>query len=395
MAVVARGAPWKGEWAWTFDWSAGTAILLGPLLAGMAAFEAADSKAFDRHIALPTARRRIVAVVAPLIGPALVVFGAYGLGAVAAVLLSVAHHPTDRPNPTVLILGLLLLLVWGLVGLGLGQVANRSIAGPVAWLGGLAVTVGSTSLPFAHVVRLGASSGSLAGLELRAPIVVAFALSYSALALLAFRLAKGGRGHGLGRLTIPVLSVAVLVSGGWVVRDDQLYGPATVPRWRCSSGGAIPRVCLLVGNTAQLDAWHRGLGELAHVMTAHGLKPMQTYRQRAPGRSVESGEGVVSASARMNQRPPTLTQLADTLATPADCPAFAARLPPTKALDAQHWLAGYVAQLTRPAEGNERDPRVLSWMRSTPFTEQAAWARAAYAKLAACDLTALDSPRHE
>ncbi|WP_270887417.1 hypothetical protein [Pedococcus sp. 5OH_020] len=178
FTLLARGAPWRGEWAWTFDWVAGSSILSGPLFAGMAAYETAHDRPFDRGVAGPTAARKAVAALAPLTGPAAAVLSAYAGAIVVAGGVSWGQRPTDRMNPTMLLLGGLVLAVFGLAGTAVGQVLAPIPAALCAWLGGLAVTLGSAAVGVPHLFRIGAATGSLAGLGLRPSVVVAYCLVY-------------------------------------------------------------------------------------------------------------------------------------------------------------------------------------------------------------------------
>ena len=99
FVLVSRGAPWRGEWLWTFDWVAGASILLGPVLAGAAAYEVATYRTFDLGLARPSARRRVLATVVPVLGPLAATVAPFVVGTTIAVELSWPLHPTDRFSP--------------------------------------------------------------------------------------------------------------------------------------------------------------------------------------------------------------------------------------------------------------------------------------------------------
>lgn len=397
FTLCARGAPWRGEWAWTFDWVTGSSIILGPLYAGMAAYEAADGRPFDAGVARPTARRRTVATLAPLGGPTLMVLGSYLLGAGVATAIAAGTGPTDDVDPAMVVLGTLLLLVFGLSGAAVGQYLPRTAAGLAAWLGGLAVTVGSAAIGIPHLFRIGASTGSLAGLGLWWPGVGAYALAYLVVLALVVLVAAQCWRTRTQRVRLWVLAAAALLALALVARDDHLYEPLSQPRWTCSTpaaGAVTPvRACLLAGNATQLRAWHDGLVELTATLTSTGATPVMTYRQPVPGAAVAPGEAVLLPDPQqVNIAAPTLGQLAEAVARPADCPQFHADPPPIAALAAHHWLAEYLAQRSHPALASDRDPEVLRWMTATAPVDQRAWARMAYAQLRSCSLGGLDRP---
>jgi hypothetical protein len=93
-----------------------------------------------------------------------------------------------------------------------------------------------------------------------------------------------------------------------------------------------------------------------------------------------------------NIRPPSHLYVAESLATPATCPAYASEQPPIQGLNAREWLAQLIVQRTWPDDRAQRDPDVTAWARSTPATRQDSWIRTTFAGLRACALSAIDVP---
>jgi hypothetical protein len=393
FTLCARGAPWRGEWAWTFDWVAGSSIILGPLYAGMTGFETADGQPFDAALARPTARRTVLATLAPLGGPTLAVLGAYLLGVGAATVVASRTAPTDDLQPVVVVLGALLLLVFGLSGLVVGQYLPRTAAGLAAWLGGLAVTIASAGIAVPHLFRIGASTGSLAGMGVWWRGAGSHLLAYLLLGGLVVLVATQRWRSRPHRLALWGLVAAFLVVVGVIAHDDRLYQPLAHPRWVCSGSASSVRACMLAGNSAQLSAWHDGLAALTSTLSLVGATPAATYRQPAPGASVGSGEALLLPDPqRVNISPPTVGQVADAVARPTDCPQFHAEVAPVGALAAQHWLSEFLAQRAQPRASADRDLEVLQWMAGSSAHAQDAWARATYVKLRTCSLTGMDAP---
>lgn len=327
----------------------------------------------------------------------MVVLGSYLLGAAVATAVAAGTAPTDDADPAMVALGALLLVVFGLSGLAVGEYLPPVAAGLAAWLGGLTVTVGSAAIGIPHLFRIGASTGSLAGLGLWWPGVGTYALAYLVVSGLVLHVATRGWRTRADRVTLWILASAALLALGLVARDDRLYEPLTQPRWTCSAPavGTDPpvRACLLAGNARQLRAWHFGLVELTATLASAGATPVATYRQPVPGTALASGEAVLLPDPqRVNVAAPSLGQVADVVARPTDCPQFHADAPPIAALAAQHWLAEYLAQRSHPAQASDRDPEVLRWMSVTSSADQRAWARTTYDQLRSCSLGGLDRP---
>jgi hypothetical protein len=312
---------------------------------------------------------------------------------VVAIVLTAIHRPTDDANPALLVLGTAVLVVWALVGAAVGRVLPPMAAGVVAWAGGLLVTLTSPSLGLPPLFRVGAVTGSLAGLGLRSQSVAAYLAAYAVMTGL-LGLVVRGQLQGLGRRALLAGLSAMLVGVGlWTAHDDQLYAPLASPRWGCSSASQLPQVCLLAGNTGQLDAWQRGLAVMGRTMMAVGLDPVPTYREPPlTGGSMPQGVGVVQPAVDgVNVSAPGPQEIADTVARPSDCPQYGSEAQAT-ALDAGHWLAEYLAQVAYPQHRDERDPEVTAWMARTPSREQATWARSTYERLRTCSLDGVRPP---
>lgn len=388
--LVSRGSPWRGEWLWTLDWVAGVSILLGPVLAGVTAYEVATFRAFDLGLARPSARRRVLATLVPVLGPLAATVGPFVVAITIAVGLSWSLHPTDGFTPILPILALLCLMVFAAAGALLGQRLPPTPAALVAWAVGLMANTVLAGAGVPALLRVGGISGSLAGLTLDASAAAERAVFYSSLTGLAVMLSVPFAGGRLRLLVAGGLGVVALASGLVLASDGYLYRPDPEADVRCDvAGGAT--VCMLEGNTGQLPQWTRGLATMRARLDLPWLPP-RDYRQLRPGALPTQGVGVLAVNTdRVNVDPPALADLALSLARPSDCPQFAGDTPPTQALTAQHYLAEWFRAQEHHA-GPGSDPEVTDWIRRTGRADQERWAQAAYEALAGCDLDAARPP---
>ena len=390
--LVSRGAPWRGEWLWTFDWVAGASILLGPVLAGAAAYEVATYRTFDLGLARPTAQRRVLATVVPVLGPLAATVAPFVIGMTIAVGLSWPLHPTDRFSPLLFPLALLALMVFAAAGALLGQRFPATPAALVAWAVGLMVNTVLPAWGVPALLRVGGISGSLAGLTIDASAAAARAVFYSSVAALAVMLAvrTAWARVRVRRLAAGGLCAVALASGLVLASDGYLYRPNLKAGYRCDAAGGAT-VCLLEGNTGQLPQWTRGLADLRARLDLPWLPP-RDYRQLLPGAPLVEGVGLLAVNTdRVNVDPPALADLAVSLAHPSECPAFAGATPPSEALTAQHYLAEWFrAQEEQAGPGSDRV--VTDWIRRTRRADQERWAQTTYEALAACHLDAARPP---
>ena len=124
-----------------------------------------------------------------------------------------------------------------------------------------------------------------------------------------------------------------------------------------------------------------------------GLAIPTRYEQPTGGgrRSPAVGE-IFFDPGTINIRPPTHRYVAESMATPATCPAFATDRPPLQALNARAWLSQLILDRAWPQDASGRDPRIAAWEKRTPISDQDRWARATFAGLRACALSDIDVP---
>jgi hypothetical protein len=390
FVLTSRGAPWRGEWQWTFDWATGATILLGPLLAGAVAYEVASNRDFDLHLVRPTTRRRWIATCAPALGPIWAMALPYVALVVVCAVLSSMRRPTDQFLPALPVLGLLCLVVFAVLGLHLGHRLPPVPAALVAWAVGLTanLALGGTRVP--TLFRVGGSSGSQAGARLDTGTVLVQLAFYSGLVLLGVLAASARARSRVRRVGVPLLGIATASAGLVLASDGHPYEANPSVGSRCASAEGV-RVCLLEGNTTQLSAWAQGLGRL-RAQVDQPWVTVTEYRQSRWDGPLPPGLGVLMVDPeRVNIAAPSRSSLLVTLASPSDCPQYRTSPPPSQALEAGHWLAEWFGHQSDPGATGS-DPMVTDWIRTSDVAEQRRWAERTYESLRTCRLDDARAP---
>ncbi|WP_162561539.1 hypothetical protein [Salinispora mooreana] len=162
-----RGMPWRGEWNWTVDWSGSGLVIIGPLLAGVAAVDGGRIKNEHR---LPQARmlsHPIRAVLGLWLTAALPAGLAYLLS--TSIFLYIADSATLVPRTPALFLILAqicALLSYILLGSVIGRMLGAVVGAPVSVIGAVAVywNLGRSGGGFAPF-DVGSATSSLLGLQ--------------------------------------------------------------------------------------------------------------------------------------------------------------------------------------------------------------------------------------
>ncbi|MER6592826.1 hypothetical protein ABT214_13415 [Micromonospora purpureochromogenes] len=165
--LVDRGMPWRGEWNWAVDWAGSGLIILGPLLAGIAAV---DGGRLGNERRLPQTHT--------LPGPLRAVWGLWLTATVASstahlaslgVFLVLADSATAVPRgPSLLLVvaQLAALSAYILLGSVLGRLLGAVLGAPISVVGAVWVywELGRSSETFS-AFNVGAATSSLLGLQ--------------------------------------------------------------------------------------------------------------------------------------------------------------------------------------------------------------------------------------
>lgn len=246
ILLFSRGAQFRGDWFWTIDWSAGSLILTGPIIAAISCWHGY----FLLRVMGPAARlapkpTRIVSAVL-LSQASVAIFSQILVLITAAVVTSTANHSLP---PAVLFVHVLLQLAWALsysaigclVGLALPYVMTAPSLSIALYLG---------FLPQAHllprsIADFGGSTGSLIGAQPRLShdaIQTVLVVAVVALTVAAGSLVAQRRRVVVLLLTAVVSAVCLLVSliVGHATRSERL----TYNREDYVCTGVVASVCL-------------------------------------------------------------------------------------------------------------------------------------------------------
>jgi hypothetical protein len=389
--TLAKPAYWVGEWGWTVNWATGLVILLGPAVAGVAAMEAARWRDAERSfVAAGEFGRHLVGTWLALLVPAIVVFC---LHALVLLAVSASRHPTDALQPWFALLGVGQLGVAAAVGMLLSHLFRPWVAVPLAVPTMYAVEILPKPAFVPDVLVPGASTGSVAGNVVN-PAALAAQVAFQVLiALTVLSLCATFRRRGPGRpLRAPVAAAAgaVLAAAGCHAVGAVADPYVARPTWSCA--GAVPRVCLLDGNTAYLSEWAVAMQQAARVPAISRLGVPAEFRQ-LPGRDDARFAGygiVVGDGGLVNVTPPRISDVAQSLSTPANCPGYYGDGSHNTGALVRYWMATWIQERIQPSSDLAMgDPKLARWIDSTPVDEQDRLAHDVYTRMKAC--TADDS----
>ncbi|MDT0491391.1 hypothetical protein ACPEIF_23780 [Streptomyces sp. NPDC012600] len=244
-----RGMPWRGEPLWTVDWFAISLFIVGPLLAGAAAVDAARlSKDGTIHLVLATRRpyRPYLRAAAWCVVPVLAVHFL-----VLAVGLAIGGLPDGSPwwGLAGAVLVQALAICWyAAVGSAVGRLAGPLVAGAVGAIGSftLIYLLGEGSGERFEPLSLGGATVSRLGLVYNPGYLLSqialFALTGAALLLLPVTLRSGRRVLTAAGAALAVGVVVAVVGGQYALPAERLTAKAEAPA-DCTEG-AGPVICL-------------------------------------------------------------------------------------------------------------------------------------------------------
>ena len=394
LVLFSRGLQWQGEWAWSVDWANGGTILLGPLLAGVVAYNV-------QRLGNPSANTAMTATLRGPQVPLHIGFANWMLAAAAHLLtLAVAVAATAATSPTgslpllPLPLGFLALLAFAALGALTGSVIRSLVAAPIATIACFALTyLGATGV-VPKAFRIGGVTGTLIGLRYSESVnawIAALLIAVTAFAALVavYRRSVLVR---TGQWVAGGLSVALLATS-WanlqINGDYRFEAQRTAVSFRCA--GSAPQVCMAVGTTRQLPALAAAMHEQAAPLTALGISLPDRYYQDVANVAPHEDAGVFYLSVNeVNAPRPDPVAIADYLSTPRPCPEFTSPdAPPEEALYARAILADVIRQNNNLPTGLLMDDKAKAWMSSGDVE---AWTKQTFNALTTCDMARINVP---
>jgi len=389
-AMCVGGTPWTGSWKMALDWTSGSLVLVGPVAAGIAAWHYSRLQRSVLAIVIRQAGRGPRPWFRPAVGIAAAVVAV--LVATGLLATTIADRNGSVPAPhqlAILLLAVPALVAQVMIGVWLGTRFPGPWAAPVAAVGVFGLGAMSSAGVIPETFRTGGVTGTLVGQEYDATTLLAqgtVALAVVAVAVVAVLRVVWPTPPRVtsGVATVVVAAAAACVLSGASGEERYVSVPVGL---RCA--GDAPEVCMAVDATRPLRGLVPELAAYTAPLRELGAPVPRRWVQSIPGRGRNLDDGVLifvnsdNAAATVDRR-----ALAISVATPADCAAFHAPVPPVEALQAQGLLADWIlTERGGPASGS--DPGTVRWLGSAAART---WVLATYRSLAACDLERIRMP---
>ncbi|WP_370249013.1 hypothetical protein [Nocardioides sp.] len=384
------GWPWRGDWNWTIDTIAGSTVLTGPLVGGLAAWMVVRAAAL-RPLTDTTPRRAWVVVRQAGLAAGLGLV-AYALTALVAVAITLAVPHGGDAGWAALVIGPLVLAACAMTGAALALHLPHPLTA-------LAVPVGLFLLgdlaprPGPELLRHGPVTGSLAGLRFDLAVIAWHSLALAGLTALLTLAALPSRDTSPLPRARAALLVAGLLTGGTGTILTMSSPPErfviTAERPDVCAGTPV-QVCLPAAQQRQLDRILPGVQQVAARLTAAGAALPDRFEAALPGYRPPPEVGLL-ARGISDDLPTDPSALAALLMRPSPCPDYfdpTARPGDEYAFATELLIA--VAVATEPdavITGPER-----AWLQQTDPAERRSWVARTYSALRACDLEAVRLP---
>lgn len=389
--LLQRGDPWRGEWAWTLDWAAGSTVLTGPLVAACAGFEVLRWRDRSTLALLRSTPRGALAAWSSVLSVLVVAAVVQTAGTVTVVVATVlAGAEPDVSCLLVVLLPYAVLATAALLGGTLAVLWPSLLAVPTAAALTFAVTAFSSDLMLPDVMTVGGSTGSLVGLtwDGRQQLgALAVLVATSAVLALVVR-AHDATTSSVGARAVLLASVVAL-AGAVVVHGtgpgDRLKASERPIRYTCASAGPS-EVCLAAQTSRQLDWLASQVARRSEALTGIGVEPPRRFEQLVPYHRLSRGSAPIDLGPdTVNARVGDVERVPDLLADPALCPADTAEVPPPAAVfAARAAISAWIAVRTGITAADDLDGEIFgAWLRR-PVAEQRDWITTTYRQLRGC-----------
>lgn len=385
LALVAthlalRSRSWTHEWRWSIYQLGFVTILLGPLLAGVAAWEGWRlSGAADL---LATSPRRVRAAAVAWASTVFWGFAAFASGLLAVLVMVKAAGTPGWPSSADLVATLPplgLLAAEAAVGLLAGWWIRHPLAAPAAALGCFLLSLSLYVSDSGQFITVGGVGGSMVNLAPRADVQSAQLFFYAAVAVLALpltaRARPGSRIRGpaaadatIGAGLLALVGATALLHGQSGLLLTPVHDPLTCV-------GRAPTVCVAPGYVADAVGARRALLPYLHRLAQAGVTVPTRFEQG--GRSGRGTVGEIDAQLLLGAHADAGFAVLNSFFS-KEC-AFSG------GAELQREWSGVAAWLM--AAGGKaalEDPQLPAIIRGPATPEQLAWIRNALADLSAC-----------
>jgi hypothetical protein len=274
--VVFRSRSWTYEWTWAFYQLGFNTVLIGPVVAGIAAWE--GSRLASASDAIGTAPRNWRVFLVHWLGVVVWASAAYLAGLSVAVVMVLAQGTPWGPRLADLLsvaTAVSLLAAQACGGLVLGWLLGRRlVSAPLAAIGCFCITLWLYVMGPGQFIIVGGATGSLAGLTPRTQVQlaqIAFFLSATLAALLvAGRRKAWGKRSGLAP-SILSSCLAAVATLGVLGTGRTLLVPRNEP---LTCVGEAPQVCTAAGYQRFASPAHDVLQPYVAALKDAGVSPL-------------------------------------------------------------------------------------------------------------------------
>lgn len=378
VALWSHGAPWLGEWQWTFDNINGATVLLGPYAAAAAAWRVSQVEA---NSVLFSSTQRGWAVPASqgigVLKSAIAAWTLTGISAVVGTLLVVHGGPTPI---WVLLAGPMVLATCIGVGVAAGHLWPNRIAAilvaPALFIfGGLGAR---GAVP--NLLRQGPGTATLAGLRWD-PANFLLEMATLGLVVLTCALLSARNRHASGHLSLVLVMASALGTVGVMVATHHFseHRFVTSDEEPTLCARQTPIVCVAPSNARALSSLAATFREFLPAAEKLGLDLPPSFREILPNHSGGSDYGMIQLGADANASTASVNEVVQAIVTPGDCVAYynPTAPPPDAVYQAQTLIGSLLIKIHSGDTSDLGNARMLAWVRDT------------YSQLRSCQLNAI------
>ncbi|MGH8973958.1 MAG: hypothetical protein ACRD0C_12245 [Acidimicrobiia bacterium] len=373
--VALRGRPWVHEWFWAFFNYHFVTIFLGPLAAGLGAWEGARlTPAADLLVSSGGQRRALRAAWAGVVAW---IGAVYLAGLVGIVALVKSAGTPGSPNPialSTLAPALAFVAMWVAVGAAAGWKLGSRLAAPLVAVGAFAAILVLYVVNY-DLVRVGGATASLLGLaprpELQAAQIAIYAGVAAGALLLVPRLRPAPAGDRLDRLGVVAGAGAAVIAGAVLV----VPGPDFRLRPEPEVCTGTPAICLAGGYRAKAREVREILAPYLSAATHAGVPLPERFVQDYD-RSRADLVGWISPNLARGEDPTPYYAVLDAYVSET-CGTFDDK-------QADEYYGGLIFFFDRAGDVGEFDLTEVEVLNTGSPDEQAAWVRMAVDYLRHC-----------
>jgi hypothetical protein len=384
--VLLQGTGWTAEWRWAVDWAGAGVFLVGPLAAGMAAYQsqAAGRASGEAAIALRSPVRFFA-----FHAGGVFCWAALAHALVVLLVLVATWRAGTSGVPDLRPMALHCLFLAAHVGLGFvaGQLTETRLLAPIMTVLLLVVVIEASNgaLPTMWVEVAGATM-PLAGLAYRVDVVAAQSVAFLAALTLAAAVSRGVVRPRVRWAPFGTAVLALVLAGTWLSATEATrFTQVADQDVRRECHGSGPQVCLLEESASSGPAVQEVLASL-HVAAGGPAGLPEVYVQVVSGETPGDARGFTLGPGAVVDGRAVADVLVQYVVWNRDC-LRTDHAPPGRAVELLSDLA--VVLLSR-ADPRRADPdRLLRLFDDLDRAEQDAWIASALAASDRCDFAAI------